>query len=181
MSEMAIYRHLATILTYAPRRAWLAVVPSLLVLAVGMARGQKPQITPDSVAQLVQRLMSIEVGLEQMVPPGMSIEAKEVSRKGKSGQDLVVQYHIFVKGVPPGTLFKALSWPPNADKPSVTTPTTRKSSLWHFSLALDTRRTRMFITVSHQTRPLTSSSRRITAERFAWVSFRVRERRNKVL
>jgi hypothetical protein len=63
--------------------------------------------------------MGIEVGFERMVPPGMSIEAKEVSRKGKSGKDLVVQYHIFVKGSTPGTLFKALNWPPNAEKPSV--------------------------------------------------------------
>jgi hypothetical protein len=63
--------------------------------------------------------MAVEVGFEQMVPPGMSIEAKEVSRKSASGKDLVVQYHIFVKGVPADALFKAIQWPVNADKPSV--------------------------------------------------------------
>jgi hypothetical protein len=85
---------------------------------VGIAKAQESQLQ-SSVAERVQHLMSIEVGFEQMVPPGMSIEAKEVSRKGKSGKDLVVQYHIFVKGVPPNTLFQALNWPPNTEKPSV--------------------------------------------------------------
>jgi hypothetical protein len=68
--------------------------------------------------QLAQRLMNIQVGFTQMVPPGMSIEAKEISRKGKSGRDLVVQYNIFVKGVSPSTLFQWFQWPVNADKPS---------------------------------------------------------------
>jgi len=53
-----------------------------------------------------------------MVPAGTSIDAKEVSRKGESGKDLVVQYHIFVKGIPPNTLFQYMDWPVNADKPS---------------------------------------------------------------
>lgn len=90
----------------------------LLASRVEIAQAQEPQ-TQDGIAQRVQHLMSIEVGFEQMVPPSTSIETKEVSRKGKSGEDLVVQYHIFVKGVPPNTLFKALTWPPNAEKPSV--------------------------------------------------------------
>jgi hypothetical protein len=62
--------------------------------------------------------MDIQVGFTQMVPSGMSIEAREISRKGKSGKDLVVQYHIFVRGVPPETLFQWFQWPVNADKPS---------------------------------------------------------------
>lgn len=64
------------------RSAYLVLV--VLVCHVGVATAQDPQ-THDSIAQRVQHLMSIEVGFEQMVPPGMSIEAKEVSRKGKSG------------------------------------------------------------------------------------------------
>ncbi len=70
------------------------------------------------VTQRVQRLMDIEVGFAQMVPSGMSIEAKEISRKGTSGHDLNVQYHIFVKGAPGGTLFQEIQWPVNADKAS---------------------------------------------------------------
>lgn len=82
-----------------------------------IANAQDSQAQSD-LNQRVQHLMSIEVGFEQMVPPGMSIEAKEVSRQGTSGKDLVVQYHVFVKGIPPNTLFKAINWPPTADKPS---------------------------------------------------------------
>ena len=48
----------------------------------------------------------------------MSIEGKEVARQGSSGNNLIVQYHIFVKGVPPDTLFQEVSWPVNADTPS---------------------------------------------------------------
>jgi len=73
----------------------------------------------DDLAQRVQHLMDIEVGFEQMVPAGMSIDAKEVARTGKSGKDLTVQYHIFVRGVSPHTLFKYIDWPVNADKPSI--------------------------------------------------------------
>ncbi len=53
-----------------------------------------------------------------MVPSGTSIEAKEVSRRGQSGKDLIVQYHIFVKGLPPDALLQYMDWPINADKPS---------------------------------------------------------------
>jgi hypothetical protein len=62
--------------------------------------------TPTSQADLgkpVQNLMSIEVGFEKMVPAGTSIKAIEVSRRGTSGKDLVVQYHIFVTGAPANT------------------------------------------------------------------------------
>jgi len=62
--------------------------------------------------------MDVEVGFERMVPEDTSICAKEVSRKGTSGKDLVVQYHIFVTGVPANTLFKYVDWPVNADKPT---------------------------------------------------------------
>ena len=73
----------------------------------------------NDLAELVQRLMDVEVGFSQMIPPGMSIEAKEISREGKSGGNLVVQYHIFVKGTPSDTLFQEMEWPVTADKPAV--------------------------------------------------------------
>lgn len=72
----------------------------------------------NDLAELVQRRMDVEVGFAQMVPPGMSIEAKEISRTGKSGDNLVVQYHIFVKGAPSDTLFQEIQWPVTADQPS---------------------------------------------------------------
>jgi hypothetical protein len=62
--------------------------------------------------------MDVEVGFENMVPPGTSIQAKEVSRKGESGRDLVVKYHIFVTGVPANTLFKHVDWAVNAERPT---------------------------------------------------------------
>jgi hypothetical protein len=99
---------------------WSICVGLLILFSPFEIANAQDAATQNSVGQLVQHLMSIEVGFEQMVPPGMSIETKEVSREGQSGKDLVVQYHIFVKGVPPNTLFRALNWPPNAEKPSVT-------------------------------------------------------------
>ena len=77
--------------------------------------------TPTSQADLgkrVQNLMSIEVGFEKMVPAGTSIKAIEVSRRGTSGKNLVVQYHIFVTGAPANTLFKYVDWAVNADAPT---------------------------------------------------------------
>ena len=62
--------------------------------------------------------MDIEVGFENMVPSGVTIEAKEISRTGKSGS-LVVKYQIFVKGAPADAIFKYLYWPVNADKPTL--------------------------------------------------------------
>ena len=89
--------------------ATLAFVPAIC---------QTVSSTQAEIGQRVQHIMDIEVGLENMVPPGTSIQAKEVSRKGKSGEDLVVQYHIFVTGVPENILFKHLDWPVNADRPT---------------------------------------------------------------
>lgn len=62
--------------------------------------------------------MDVEVGFENMVPPGTSIQAKEVSRRGESGKDLTVQYHIFVTGVPANTVFKYVDWAVNAERPT---------------------------------------------------------------
>ena len=53
---------------------------------MGIATAQDQQ-AQSGIGERVQHLMSIEVGFEQMVPPGMSIEAKEVSRKGTTGKD----------------------------------------------------------------------------------------------
>jgi len=87
-------------------------------LAFAPAICQTTSPTQADIGRRVQRLMDIEVGFENMVPPGTSIHAKEVSRKGKSGKDLVVQYHIFVTGVPANTLFKFVDWAVNADGPT---------------------------------------------------------------
>jgi hypothetical protein len=45
---------------------------------IGSVDSQTAPATPSDIGQRVQHLMDIEVGFEQMVPPGTSIRAKEV-------------------------------------------------------------------------------------------------------
>jgi hypothetical protein len=97
---------------------WLIGTALTAFFVIGSVNSQTAPMTQSDIGERVQHLMDIEVGFEQMVPPGASIHAKEVSRRGKSGKDLVVQYHVFVTGVPPDTLFKYIDWPVNAEKPS---------------------------------------------------------------
>jgi len=97
---------------------WLIGTALTAFFVIQSVNSQTAPATQNDIGQRVQHLMDIEVGFEQMVPPGTSIHAKEVSRRGTSGKDLVVQYHVFVTGVPPDTLFKYIGWPVNAEKPS---------------------------------------------------------------
>ena len=78
-----------------------------IALSAGRVLAQQSQNSPGELNPRVQQFMDVEVGFEEMIPPGMSIEAREVLRRGSSGHELLVQYHIFVKGVPPSTLFRA--------------------------------------------------------------------------
>jgi len=94
----------------------LVLVLTILLL-IGSAEAQNIP-SSEAVAKEVQHLMDVEVGFEKMVPPGVSIEVKEFSRQGKSNQDLLVKYHIYLKGVPPDALFQWIQWPINADKPT---------------------------------------------------------------
>jgi hypothetical protein len=94
-------------------------IQTLLLVTVTFASAVCQTAPPPlELGQRVQQLMNVEVGFENMLPPGTSIRAQEVSRRGKSGQDLVVQYHIFVTGVPANTLFKYVDWAVNADAPT---------------------------------------------------------------
>ena len=117
---MAIYSQLPSLPYKLPAmrcRILVTTVVSILSL-FGSATSQDSGVKQNNVAERVQRLMDVEMGFSQMVPAGMSIEAREISRKGKSGNDLNVQYHIFVKGAPADALFQEIQWPVNADKPS---------------------------------------------------------------
>jgi len=75
--------------------------------------------TPSIVnfAAAARKLLRLQNQFEQMVPPGVSIEAREVYRKGTSGNDLQVRYNIYVKGVPPDIVFRQIQWPVDRDKP----------------------------------------------------------------
>ena len=96
------------------------IIQALLIATITFPSAicQTAPTSTSDLGQQVQQLMNVEVGFENMVPPGTSIQAKEVSRKGESGKNLVVQYHIFVTGVSAGTLFKYVDWAVNAEKPT---------------------------------------------------------------
>jgi hypothetical protein len=98
-----------------PLRPIFLFTPVLILAASAMSQ----TMDREQIAKYVQHLMDIEVGFMNAVPPGTSIDAREISRMGSSNKDLVVQYHIFVKGVPSGVIFRYLNWPVNADQPSV--------------------------------------------------------------
>lgn len=70
----------------------------------------------DLVAQAPE-LIRLQNEFEQTVPPSVSIEAREVSRKGTSGKDLEVRYTMNVRGVPADTTFRQVQFPVDRDKP----------------------------------------------------------------
>src|SRR5438067_11455385 len=89
------------------RRILVALFSSTVFVSFAKLQDSPKQ---NELAKGIQHLMDVQVGFERMVPPGMSIEAKEISRTGKSGNDLVVQYHIFVTGAPSDTIFQQFEW-----------------------------------------------------------------------
>jgi hypothetical protein len=94
----------------------LSVILLAIILVASFAKSQDSTAKQNDLSQRVQRLMDIHVGFEQMIPSGTSIEAKEISRTGRSGSDLIVKYHILLKGIPADTLFQYIDWPVNAEK-----------------------------------------------------------------
>jgi hypothetical protein len=92
-----------------------------LVCSSAFAQKETPNTSaPASVSNLVvlaPKLVRLQNQFEHMVPPGVSIEAREVYRKGTAGTDLQVAYNIYVKGVPPDTIFRQIQWPVDRDKP----------------------------------------------------------------
>jgi hypothetical protein len=115
MSDLEIYHEQSCKLAAMPRKVQ-AFLFAILSLASAICQTPPPSLV--EAGQQVQHLMDVEVGFENMVPPGTSIQAREVSRKGESGRDLVVKYHIFVTGVPANTLFKHVDWAVNAERPT---------------------------------------------------------------
>ena len=65
----------------------ILVPTALSILSLfGSATSQDSGAKQNNVAERVQRLMDVEMGFSQMVPAGMSIEAKEISRNiGEGG------------------------------------------------------------------------------------------------
>jgi hypothetical protein len=94
-----------------------ALSPTLLVtlLCVSVS-GQSKKASFNDLSAQAPELVRLQNEFEQTVPPGVSIQAREISRKGTSGKDLEVRYSIYVKGVPPGTTFRQAQFPVNSDK-----------------------------------------------------------------
>jgi hypothetical protein len=78
------------------------------------AQSQKPSFS-DLAAQAPE-LVQMQNEFEQTVPPGVSIQAREIYRRGTSGKDLEVGYNIYVKGVPRDTTFRQAQFPVDRDK-----------------------------------------------------------------
>ena len=101
-------------LTMKPRALFPAVLTTLLCAS---AWAQPEQVSFSDLVVQAPQLIRLQNELEQMVPPGVSIEAREVYRKGTSGKDLEVRYNIYVKGVPPDATFRQVQWPVDKEKP----------------------------------------------------------------
>jgi hypothetical protein len=103
---------------FAPMKYNWTCILLVMFFLVNSVASQQTGTTLSEAEKRSRRLMEVEVEVAKMVPRGMSIEAKEVSREGKSGRNPLVKYHLFVKGVPLDTLFEELQWPVNAEQPS---------------------------------------------------------------
>ena len=87
-------------------------LPAILVAVFSSVAAAQPEKTDfASLAQIAPELIRLQNQFEQMVPAGVTIEAREISRKGASGKDLDVRYNIYVKGAPPDAIFREIQWP----------------------------------------------------------------------
>ncbi|WP_353072571.1 hypothetical protein [Tunturiibacter gelidiferens] len=102
------------------------LLSTLLLLASGgagssqSADAQQVPLAQFDRSRYVQHLMDLQVAFTSPPPTGISVAAKEVARHGSSGKDLVVQYQIFLKGIPENTLLTSWQLPVEADKLSET-------------------------------------------------------------
>jgi hypothetical protein len=88
----------------------------LMALLCVSAGGQSNNASFKDLSAQAPELVRLQNEFEQTVPPGVSIRAKEVYRKGTTGKDLEVGYNIIVTGVPAGTTFRQAQFPVNSDK-----------------------------------------------------------------
>jgi hypothetical protein len=97
------------------RIAIFAVACVISICAAAQAQQEKTSFT--DLAQLVPKLVNLESQFESSPLPGITIEAREISRTGTSGKDLQVRYNIYIKGVPDDTVFRQIQWPVDREKP----------------------------------------------------------------
>ncbi len=90
----------------------LGTIAVLLTFMPG-ARGQG--MTDEQATKVAQDMArQHEAWRSQLSSPGTSIQAKVFGRDGA-----VVNYRLYVSGLPADTLYKVMSWPIDEDKPSV--------------------------------------------------------------
>jgi hypothetical protein len=95
-----------------------ALIPSLLLaFACSYSHAQLANMNFSDLAVRAPELIRLQSQFEQMPPLGVTIESKEIFRKGTSGKDLDVRYNIYVRGVPPDSLFRQIQWPVDREKP----------------------------------------------------------------
>jgi hypothetical protein len=88
----------------------------LMALLCVSASGQSNNASFKELSAQAPELVRLQNEFEQTVPPGVSVRAREVYRKGTPGKDLEVGYNIVLTGVPPGTTFRQAQFPVNSDK-----------------------------------------------------------------
>jgi hypothetical protein len=92
--------------------AGAATVVVLLAWASNLIYGQSDVET--RAAETSQALVNGHVAWKtKLSSPGASVQVKEVSRQGS-----LVQYHLYVSGLPSNELYTAVSWPVTQAKPS---------------------------------------------------------------
>jgi hypothetical protein len=94
-----------------------ALAPLILMTFLSVfSSAQTEKTAYKDLAAKAPELVRLQNEFEQTVPPGVTIEAREIYRKGTSGRDLEVRYNMVVKGVPPGITFRQVQFPVNTDK-----------------------------------------------------------------
>jgi hypothetical protein len=91
-----------------------AILLLTLLTGAAMAQSLPPIKSASDLSAYVNHLTDVQVEFTKMIPPGWSIQVKEVSREGS-----VTQYHVFIQGAPEGWIFQEISWPVTQDEPSV--------------------------------------------------------------
>jgi hypothetical protein len=89
---------------------------ALMILLSAAVCAQPGKSSFSDLAAKAPELVQMQNEFEQTVPPGVSIQAREISRKGTSGKDLTVVYNIYVRGVPRDTVFRQVQFPVDRDK-----------------------------------------------------------------
>jgi hypothetical protein len=91
----------------------VTIVSSIILAAPAASQSD----VENRAAALSQELLKLHTSWTKISSNGASVEVREISRRGRSGKDLVVQYHLFVKGLPQEKLYQYLNWPINQSGP----------------------------------------------------------------